>query len=392
MIELVFPVLGVVVFFGVVLPLTALLATLLLKLVARVTPWSELGQLRYLILTSASLLPLVWLISAALHQNEPGAVLVTLACPHNIHGCPESGSLSIALALMASLLVAPFVIKSRGVALPPRQALPALAQRVERLIATEAALASLAGKVWLTAAPHFAIASHGLLRRRVALGHDFAAALSDEALVAALAHEAEHLHAWDPLRSWLLEVALTVNPLGRKLLAPHAASWRVAREAACDRAAVARGADPLALAEAIVHAARPTPAGTLERRSVCRQTDPRNRPHAGRGPDSPGPLLDAAPLRTALVADLRTTNGKPFAVPGLGSSSLEVLKLRVGLLLALAERPAQAPVGRSLALAWHLPLAAALMLGAIALPHHTAPHVLDSLHLSVEHLVFDLLQ
>ncbi len=340
MIEFVFPVLGVVVFFGVVLPLTALLATLLLKLVARVTPWSELGQLRYLILTSASLLPLCWLISAALHQNEPGAVLVTLACPHNIHGCPESGSLSIALALMASLLVAPFVIKSRGVALPPRQALPALAQRVERLIATEAALASLEGKVWLTAAPHFAIASHGLLRRRVALGHDFAAALSDEALVAALAHEAEHLHAWDPLRSWLLEVALTINPLGRKLLAPHAASWRVAREAACDRAAVARGADPLALAEAIVHAARPTPMGTL----------------------------------------------------GLGSSSLEVLKLRVGLLLALAERPAQAPVGRNLALAWHLPLAAALMLGAIALPHHTAPHVLDSLHLSVEHLVFDLLQ
>lgn len=337
MIEVAFPALGVIVFFLGVLPLAALLTAGALRLIARTSPFTGLGHLRYLMLAGASLLPLSWLLAAALHQSEPGVVLRTLSCPHNIHGCPESGGLTLALMLVSGLLVLPFVLRSRGPALPQQAALPSLSRRLRQLIAARPGLTLLSGRVWLTADPGFTIASYGWLRPRVVLGSAFAEALSDEALSAALAHEVAHLRALDPLRSWLLELALTLNPLGRRFLAPHVASWRVAREAACDRAAVLQGADPLALAEAIVLAARPTPAGML----------------------------------------------------GLGSSHLAVVQLRVGFLLAMAERPLAPQASR---ISWHLPLAVALALGAALLPHHLAASALDSLHLEVEHLVIDLLR
>ena len=117
--------------------------------------------------------------------------------------------------------------------------------------------------------------------------------------------------------------------LGRFLLEPHAARWKAAREAHCDREAVLDGAEPLSLADAIVRAARPS----------ARE------------------------------------------VAALGAHDASVLSFRVRMLLAFAER---APVrccreGRSM-----MPLAIALLAGALVLPHHAGADALDVLHSGAE--------
>jgi hypothetical protein len=133
----------------------------------------------------------------------------------------------------------------------------------------------------------------------------------------------------------VLELALALNPVGRRLLGSHAFRWIAAREAHCDREAVIGGCAPLALAEAIVHAARP---------------------HA------PG----AAALGAA----------------ALGTSDTELLRFRVGLLCAFAERRPSRCCQRS-----HSAFPAVLMLVGLALllPHGTGTAALDALHVSAEH-------
>ena len=167
------------------------------------------------------------------------------------------------------------------------------------------------------------------------MGTQFAAALSDEALASALGHENEHVRALDPLRYFVLKLALAVNPFGKFLLAPHAARWKVAREAHCDREAVIHGATPLSLAEAIVRAARP-------------------------GQES--------------VA--------------LGTGDMNVVKFRVRLLLAFAERSPMrcCNEGRS---AIHIALA--LVFLALLLPHRAGTEPLDVLHSSAEQALTYLL-
>jgi hypothetical protein len=80
--------------------------------------------------------------------------------------------------------------------------------------------------------------------------------LSDDELEASLLHEAEHARSNDPLRYFIAQVALSINPLAR-LLKVELSRYQFLRETHCDRRAVQRGADPLALARSIVVAATP---------------------------------------------------------------------------------------------------------------------------------------
>ena len=156
-------------------------------------------------------------------------------------------------------------------------------------------------------------------------------------LGSALAHEAEHVRALDPFRYLILQLSLAVNPCGRFLLEPHAARWRAALESHCDREAVVRGAAPLALADAIVRAARP---GAPE-----------------------------AALQQAV---------------GLGARDTAVLQLRVGMLLAFAERAPHRCPSHGLPA---FPMAFTLLIVAMLLPHQTGTAALDVLHTGAEHTV-----
>lgn len=340
MTEIAFPVLGALLFFAVVLPCAALVAKLALVVMERRHSRGPLHGLRarYVTLTGSSLLPIAWFLSAGMHQAESGRSVVACLFDHDAAAaCFESalfaGTLGLALLIgIASRLRGhtPHAASRSARAL-------ALRARLDALVATQRLDARIVSNLRITARDGFALATAGVLEPIVVVGEAFCTHLDDDALVAAIAHEAEHVKTRDPLRYLLLDVALAMNPFGRFLLAPHAASWLGAREAHCDREAVVHGASPLALAHALVRAARP-----------------------GRG-----------------------------EAVALGARDTAMLSLRVGLLIAFAEaRPERCCHRRDSVLS----IALLLLAFATLLPHHTGTALLDTLHSGAEHALKPILR
>ena len=336
--EAVFPVLGAAFVVLVLLPLSALAAKLGLVLLERAPLGGPLQalNLRYLLLTGSSLLPLAWLLSAGLHQLESGKS--ALACLLDHAGAPhclEPAAFALALLLLFNAAALPLVRKTRA-ARPLPAASGATHARIERVIAARATLQALRGRVVVTSTPGFTLGTLGWRKPEVFVGADFAAKLSDDMLASALGHELEHVRSLDPLRYFLLQLSLAANPFGRCLLEPHAARWSAAHEARCDREAVLHGALPLPLADAIVCAARPS-------------------------------ARELAPL---------------------GAHDTSMLRFRIDLLLAFAERAPDAcrHRGRS-----PFPLAFALLASALVLPHQAGTAALDTLHTSTERAVTHIL-
>lgn len=336
MTEAAFPVLGAAFVVLAVLPACALLVKLVLLLLEARLVGGALRylRLRYILITAAAAAPLAWLLSAALHQVEPDSLVLACLLDH------ETASLCLEPASFAVLLATGVVLASfatfRRQRIPASNSLRAqrLSARIDRLVRSHEWLSSLRHRVVATERPGFAVGTLGLLRPRVVIGVDFAADLTDSMLTAVLCHEHEHVRSFDPLRYALLELALRVNPFGGWMLRPHVVRWMNVRETQCDRGAVLRGANPLLLAEAILHAARP----------------------------------------------------KQPPVPALGADSLAVLRFRVGLLLAFAERRPQWPSADGRA----MPAFVGLLLLAMLLPHKTGTQPLDALHVGIERVVTGL--
>lgn len=329
--EAIFPLLGTAMVVLLVLPACALLIKGCLVLAERTasSPRQDHLTLRYLLLIGSSLVPLCWFISAGLHQAESGRSALACILDHDAAAtCLESGYFALALGLVvfASSLRALRCPTFRVAALDAHQG---LRQRIVCLMVESPGLETLEHRVDLCEDLDFALGTRGLLQPRVIVGTHFAQLLSDEMLKSALAHELAHARALDPLRYWLLHVALAINPLGRRLLQPHAARWLAAREAHCDREAVLQGAAPLSLADAIVAAARPG----------------------------------------------------AHVSPALGTGDTRSLKYRVELLLALAER---SPTPCGARIPGTFPVALTLLLLALVLPHQTTTGPLDALHESAE--------
>jgi hypothetical protein len=337
--EAIFPVLGAAFVVLVLLPLSALVAKLGLTLLER-APFAgplQALNLRYLLLTGSSFLPLAWLLSAGLHQLESGKSALACLLDHaGAAHCLEPAAFSLALLLLFNAAALPIVRRSRAARPLPASDAHAARARMEHVIAARPSLRPLHGRVVVTAAPGFTLGTLGWTKPEVFVGVDFAARLSDEMLASALGHELEHVRLLDPLRYFLLQLALAANPCGRLLLEPHAARWYAAHEARCDREAVLRGASPLPLADAIVRAARPL-------------------------------VREVAPL---------------------GAHDTDMLRFRIDLLLAFAERAPDAcrHRGRS-----PLPLAFALLASALVLPHQAGTAALDTLHTSTERALTHLL-
>jgi hypothetical protein len=332
MAEAAFPLLGTAFVLLVVLPIGALVAKGLLALAERSELGGALGglNLRYLLLTGSSLLPLAWFFSAGLHQAETGKTALACVFDHEQAGrCFEPFFFSALLGVGVLMASFKMLARSEFVSESASRGAHEQAKRIQRLVADCLELQDLGGRIFVTDSEGFTLGVQGLLRPRVFVGAAFAASLTDTMLASALGHEQEHVRSFDPLRYWLLELALAVNPGGRGLLAPHLARWKAAREAHCDRNAVLGGAAPLSLAEAIVRAARPLP--------------------------------------TEAVA--------------LGTTDTAVLRLRIQLLLAFAERAPQRRPGQVLSVG---PLGFALLFSVLLLPHQTNTVPLDVLHSSAE--------
>lgn len=335
--EATFPVLGAAFVLVIVLPAFALATKLGLTLLER-SPGGALrsSSLRYVLLTASSLLPLGWFLSAGIHQAETGkSALACLLSHDQAELCFEPATFTLLLVVGAAVA---WLVTWRGSGeVAESTSACDLAPRVERLIDARPSLSDLRGRVVITKSPGFTLGTRGLVHPHVIVGTDFADKLTDEMLASALGHEQEHVRSRDPLRYLLLQLALGINPLGRLLLAPHAAAWKAAREAHCDREAVLHGAAPLALADAIVRAARPT----------------------------------------------------PREVAALGATDTRVLELRIGMLLAFAERAPKRCESESKSAT---PLALAVLIVTLLLPHQTGTQALDALHTGTEHALTLLLR
>lgn len=344
MIEATFPLLGTAFVVLIVLPAFALLAKAGLVMLER----DEVGgplhglNLRYVVLTASSALPLAWLLSAGLHQVETGKSALACLLDHDTAElCFEPGffALVLAAAVLASSLGV--IRKHRGVRSSSSDAAGALRQRVTRIVASDPGLACLQQRVVVTDDKSFALGTHGWLKPRVFIGSAFASRLSDEMLASALGHEAEHVRALDPLRYLILQLALAVNPFGRFLLEPHAARWQAAREAHCDREAVIHGAAPLrsqtrssgrparVLAKPS-RLARATPRSSSSA-SECSSPSPSARPRAAatRGP-RPSPWRSSScssrcscRTRPALPRSMCSTRARSTRSPTSGAEELD---------------------------------------------------------------------
>jgi Zn-dependent protease with chaperone function len=333
--EAIFPLLGPVLVFALALPASALLARLLLRGLSRLERTDGVHAkhgIRYAILVLSSSVPLAWFISASLHQVETGANVLVCSLEHAPEAfCPEAAYFSLALLVLAASVALPRLAREQFLLRPsasPRAA--RLRSRVLQLAAKREGLRGLVQRLVVTDEARTPIATVGVLHPRVVVQASFAERLDDESLAGALHHELVHLRARDPLRYFLLWWALAVNPLGRFLLKADHARWLLGREAHCDRAAVIAGASPIALAQALVVAARPPARGLT---------------------------LSAA----------------------LGDVHVDAMKLRVDLLFAYADRM---PVGCCRQPA--LRLVAAFLVLVLVLPHQGGTQALDIVHQASE--------
>lgn len=335
--ELVFPLLGVAFVFLVILPACAAAVKLLLVLLERselAGPLQGLG-LRFVLLSASSILPLVWLFSAGMHQAESGRSVLACLFSHEARTlCIESALFALALGAIAVARSIALSRRLRGG--QPGSAPSSLGARLDRVFAAYPALSPLRHRVVSVDDGDFCIGVRGWLRPHVVIGSRFSGGLTDDMLAGALGHEAAHLRALDPLCYFAVELALALNPFGRVLLEKHARRWYAAREMQCDREAVDIGCPPVPLADAILRAARPESRGAA----------------------------------------------------ALGASELAVLRLRIQMLLALAE---QKPLRRERHRVSSLPVAALLLLAAVLSPHQLGTGALDALHRGAEHAAAYLL-
>lgn len=330
MTEAIFPLLGPLLVFGVALPCLALVAKGLLVVVRRHESVHARLRLRYVLLVASSWVPLVWLISAGFHQAETGRIVEVCIAPHGPDAvCQEAIFFALALVGLSALLAFPRLIWEqvllRG---STSEASREAGERIRRLIAAHPQLRPLAGRWVMRDKLRHTLVTVGVVSPRIAIRTSFAQDLDDESLIAALLHELEHVVERDPLRYFVAWWALAINPVGRWILSGELGRWILAREIHCDREAVLAGASAPALAHSLVRGSR------------------------------------------------RVTGIEP----ALAAGNLAALRLRVGLLLAYADRPPQ-----SCCRGPALRVVAALLLLVSVLPHSVGTGLLDVLHAASEH-------
>jgi len=260
MTELVFPVVGAMIVFFVAVPLLTVMArAILVALPAKKDGVAEhVSPLRFALLVAPSLGPVIWLVSAAAHQSEDGEPLAACIVDHlSSELCRDVVLFGLVLFSVLSLGVLRRIRgegRSRPVSLPADHV---ACERVRSICEGHLTLSRASSRIRVVEHGVAPACTRGLFRPRVEIQATLVSRLlDDDELEGVLLHEIEHAQAKDPLRFFVVQVALSINPIGR-VLASELARYHFAREALCDRRAVQRGANPLALARSIVATAAP---------------------------------------------------------------------------------------------------------------------------------------
>ena len=273
--QLAYLVVGLLALFGLGVPLFTLVSKVALVLRRRqAEDITEFGSTpSYLLIVSPVLLPVLWVVSAGLHQTEAGWFAAGSGAGHLAgQACWNA----LVLGLVATLAVAVVLLRAR-VALDAAEqrattepaAHRRAARRIARVCRSHPTLARLRRRILVVDREGDQAVTTGLIKPVIEMSCGLIHSLDDRALQGALLHEAEHVRGLDPLRYLLARVALSLNPFGW-LLAAEFQRWRWAREARCDRGAVSRGASPLSLAQALLVAARQSAAGSGARPALAR--------------------------------------------------------------------------------------------------------------------------
>ncbi len=266
----------------------------------------------------------LWVGSAIIHELEPGRVLRDCCLPL----AAELGIGEFVTAVMAATIAFGGVLVAKDV-LSHRHSVRdlalgrACADRLAALCGADTRLGALTDRLSVVEGLGQAAATRGLIRPRVEIDHALVARLDDDELRAVLLHEVAHLRDRDPARLVLSAVALGLNPFGA-WLRPFLHQWRFARELQCDRSAVRDGADPLALAGALVTAARQT-----TRRATCCAA-----------------VADSSPAELRARVEFLTT----YTTGGAADSPVERTPVRALVIGALAVAAAPHLLGATLAI------------------------------------------
>ncbi len=332
MAELFFPLAAVAGTFLLLVPLLTLASRACLQFLrSRERVWARFGsEIVFALLVAPALIPVLWLVSSAVHQSEPSQSLESCLLDHiESKTCVDALLLTMVVALgVVFVAVARAYSERPGLKLTRLDVGHPQQLRLGRILKSHPALERIRASV-VVRSPE-PVVTTGWVRPECFLDACFVESADDKMLLAALLHESAHMFAYDNLRCFIVRLSLSVNPLGR-LLAGDFRRWRQAREADCDGSAVFQGGEALALAQSIIHAAKFRCSGSL----AC-------------------------------------------GVSALCGSDAAALKLRVALLF---DGPAEPKRTRG-----HLALLLGL-LAAVAVPHIESFAFLDHFHRAVEQLV-----
>lgn len=213
----------------------------------------------FLLIAGPALGAAVWFVSAGLHQFEPGRAVAACLAEHlGDEGCKGALAFAMTVALLTASAFTKRLARDEGAGAAgrrPSEDDPRV-RRVRDLCARHPALLAYGRRIVVVEGSDDPLRTRGLWRPIVEVDAAVLDRLDDQTLSAALLHEVAHAAGRDPLRQLVASASLALNPLA-SMLEPELARWRLAREAACDREAVRMGADPLALAQALVTVARP---------------------------------------------------------------------------------------------------------------------------------------
>lgn len=255
--ELIFPLAAITVTFALIIPALSMLSALVLRAKRRrARSWSSFGsEANFALIIAPTLLPLLWLISSALHQSESADKLQICALDH-VQGTTCADAIILLGALLIGSITSILVRRSRERPMLNLRYLDAQAPQVQRVRSLSAGHEHLRGlSIFVATCCPEPVFTLGLWRARVVLDACFVRDADDEMIIAALLHERAHIRGFDNLRGFIARLCLGLNPAG-SLLRQELHHWRRAREAQCDALAVSDGGQPLALAQSIIRAAR----------------------------------------------------------------------------------------------------------------------------------------
>ena len=246
---------GLALCLAIIIVLTLISALSLRLMRTRVDLDQRFSWVRYALLLTPALGPWLWFISSAAHAATAKSVVEL--CTSAGGFCQDALVLTVGLSALCALAIGRRLWRDTKHRSSVRH-LPANHSAYKDLFAIideEPALATWRARILLTDGECGRLCTLGLFRPRIECCVHLLDELSDVELRAALLHEAEHARALDPLLFLLLLTARALNPLAT-LLEVDFARWHATRELASDRLAHLRGADPLALAGAIIKVSR----------------------------------------------------------------------------------------------------------------------------------------